>query len=111
MGKLTGITIDCENVQRMVSFWAAALDGYVSNESHTMLKSESGPPIYFQQVQEKKNGKLRVHIDIVTTDAKGDIFRLQRMGAKMLREGREGSQKWTVMQDIEGNEFCVMYDA
>jgi hypothetical protein len=109
VGKLTGITIDCENVQRMVSFWAAALDGYVSNESHTMLKSESGPPIYFQQVPEVKTEKARVHLDIVTSDVKGDIFRLQRIGAKMVGEREESSRKWTVMQDIEGNEFCVMH--
>jgi len=108
VGKLTGITIDCEDPQRMASFWSLALDGYMADASHTMLTSESGPPINFQKVPEPKSVKGRVHLDIVSKDAKGDLFRLQRMGAKMVETKEEDGKQWTVLLDIEGNEFCLI---
>jgi hypothetical protein len=55
--------------------------------------------------------KARVHLDIVTKDVKGDIFRLKRMGAKIVGEKEEDGRTWTVMQDVEGNEFCVIHGA
>jgi hypothetical protein len=52
--------------------------------------------------------KNRVHVDIDLPD-RAEIQRLQRLGARALREVRDadGRLRWTIMADPEGNEFCA----
>lgn len=71
MATLTSITIDCQDATRLATFWAAALDGYMTDEAHQVLNpTGDGPTIYFKQVPEPKSGKNRVHLDITTSDPK-----------------------------------------
>lgn len=108
MANLICITIDCNDAPRLATFWAAALDGYSTDASGIVVKPhETGPAIYFQSVQEPKAGKTRIHLDIATQDRAGEVFRLTRNGAKVMQDMDEGGNQWTVMQDPEGNEFCV----
>ena len=108
MGTLNNITIDCEDAKRLAIFWAAALDGYSTDESGVVVKPhDAGPTIYFQVVPEGKAAKNHVHLDIAAGDRAAEVFRLTRNGAKAAREVDEGGSQCTVMQDPEGNEFCV----
>jgi hypothetical protein len=77
-----------------------------------------GPRLFFQQVPEGKVVKNRVHLDInaATGIADGDerrrvitaeVARLTDAGASTVREMEERGEYWVVMQDPEGNEFCV----
>jgi Glyoxalase-like domain len=78
-----------------------------------------GPRIYFQQVPESKLVKNRVHLDVnvgggLTTAlnerrARVDaaVERLCALGATQLRPIEEHGEYWVVMQDPEGNEFCL----
>jgi hypothetical protein len=78
-----------------------------------------GPRIYFQQVPESKLVKNRVHLDVnvgggLTTAlnerrARVDaaVERLCALGATQLRPMEEHGEYWVVMQDPEGNEFCL----
>ena len=77
-----------------------------------------GPRLFFQQVPEGKVVKNRVHLDINasegTTDANerrrlitSEVQRLTEAGASLLHEMEERGEFWVVMQDPEGNEFCV----
>jgi len=78
-----------------------------------------GPRIYFQQVPEPKTVKNRVHVDInasggpdVSLDERrglvdAEAARLREAGATVFREAEENGEYWIVMQDPEGNEFCV----
>ncbi|MFC6006622.1 VOC family protein [Angustibacter luteus] len=78
----------------------------------------SGPRLFIQKVPEGKTVKNRVHLDI-RVSARGDdrevadaavlaeAERLESIGASRV-EWREGmGSRWLVMQDVEGNEFCV----
>ncbi len=78
------------------------------------------PRIYFQRVPEHKIVKNRVHIDLnVSGGSKlpleerrkhvdAEVERLVEEGATVFRPGSvEGGEYWVVMQDPEGNEFCV----
>ena len=47
---------------------------------------------------EPKSAKNRVHLDVV-----GDVAEIVARGATVLDE----QPRWTVMADVEGNEFCV----
>jgi hypothetical protein len=79
----------------------------------------AGPRIYFQRVPEPKQVKNRVHLD-VNAGAGGDLSEAERRGrvtgkveqlmeagATVLKEFEERGEHWIVMQDPEGNEFCV----
>ena len=107
MANLISITIDCADAHRLANFWTMALDGYMADDSGIVLKSDAGPAIYFQEVPEPKTVKNRLHLDIGTKDAKGEIFRLERLGAKVITEKAQGGHEWVILADPEGNEFCV----
>jgi catechol 2,3-dioxygenase-like lactoylglutathione lyase family enzyme len=78
-----------------------------------------GSRIYFQRVPEAKVVKNRVHLDLNVgggreapmEDKKRAIYaeveRLQQAGATKQREQEENGEFHIVMQDVEGNEFCL----
>ena len=68
--------------------------------------------LYFMNVPEPKTVKNRLHIDITTDGSLEDgVARLVAMGGKPSRcariRRRSRTPTWAVMQDPEGNEFCV----
>jgi hypothetical protein len=79
---------------------------------------EIGPRLLFQKVPEGKAVKNRVHLDVNVTEhglseeerrtaIDTEVVRLVGLGATRLRDFDEPTGIWTVMQDVEGNEFCV----
>ena len=79
----------------------------------------AGPRLFFQRVPEGKVVKNRVHLDVrVGTGLVGaerlaaleaECTRLVALGATRVRllEADEENESCIVMQDIEGNEFCL----
>ncbi len=79
-----------------------------------------GPRLYFQRVPEPKTAKNRVHLDVNVTGgpqvdpderrrlAAPEVERLESLGATRVREAEERGGYHVVMQDPEGNEFCVV---
>lgn len=79
----------------------------------------AGPRVYFQRVPEPKIVKNRVHLDLNVGGGKdieaqegrrrvdAEVERLVGIGATKLRPYEERGEYWVVMQDPEGNEFCV----
>jgi hypothetical protein len=75
------------------------------------------PRVFFQRVPEGKTAKNRVHLDVNvgevldgedrTTRVKQEADRLEGLGATRQREAFERGEFWIVMQDPEGNEFCL----
>ena len=108
MGRLNSVTIDCKNGEKLAGFWVQVLEGYsVDAQWPMVLKSDSGPTIFFQAVPEPKKGKNRVHLDLSSADRAAEVARLTGLGAKVQKEMEEAGFKWTIMEDPEGNEFCV----
>lgn len=80
-----------------------------------------GPRIYFQRVPEPKTVKNRLHLDLNVSGPPGtpteerrprvdaEAERLLKLGATIMRPGTvsEPDEYWVVLQDPEGNEFCV----
>ncbi len=78
-----------------------------------------GPRLLFQRVPEPKTVKNRVHLDVNVGGGRGTPDaerrarvtaaeeRLTALGATRLREVEEATGHWIVMQDPEGNEFCL----
>ena len=112
MGKLNSVTIDSANAESQAKFWAQALEGYeIDSDWPMVLKSVEGPTIFFQQVPEQKTVKNRVHLDMAVANRTAEVERLKALGAAVQAEMDEGGYKWTVMQDPEGNEFCITQSA
>jgi hypothetical protein len=78
-----------------------------------------GPRLFFQRVPEAKVVKNRVHLDLNAGGGlatplverkervNAEVSRLVTAGATRLREVEERGAYHVVMQDPEGNEFCV----
>jgi hypothetical protein len=75
------------------------------------------PRIYFQRVPEAKAGKNRIHLDLKASSGGADpdrtekiaseVDRVSALGATVVSRNKDRNGEWTVMQDPEGNEFCV----
>ncbi|HEV3313037.1 MAG TPA: VOC family protein [Chloroflexota bacterium] len=80
---------------------------------------ESRPRLFFQKVPEPKTAKNRLHIDIhisgghaVAIDERRsrlntEAERLVGLGATKVGLLEEDGQSWVIMNDPEGNEFCL----
>lgn len=90
-----------------------------SSRSAIVDPDGAGPRIFFQQVPESKSIKNRVHLDVnvggghgVQPDerrrrADAAAQRLRGEGATLVESREEMGEYWVVMQDPEGNEFCL----
>ncbi|RKT16385.1 hypothetical protein BX285_0720 [Streptomyces sp. 1114.5] len=68
-----------------------------------------GRRILFQAVPEPKQAKNRLHLDVHPGPGErtATVTRLEALGATVLHHVDQPGGAWTVMQDPEGNEFCV----
>jgi hypothetical protein len=76
-----------------------------------------GPRVLFQKVPEAKVAKNRVHLDVnAGAGYEGEarrhavdreVDRLVAHGAVRIATHDSAHEYWTVLQDPEGNEFCV----
>ena len=105
--------------------WDAALDAWgvteeQRNDNAALVDPEGvGPRIFFQKVPEPKSAKNRVHLDLraaagLASDARSDALeaecaRLVALGARRQRrlEADGINEVCIVMEDPEGNEFCL----
>ena len=64
----------------------------------------------FQTVPEAKTVKNRMHLDVRPSGSMAAEVGAARseIGATAITRVDEGGSFWTVMGDLEGNEFCVL---
>lgn len=117
---------DAADPHRIAAFWAQALGyipepGYDEPDGASIIDPDGkGPAIGFLRVPEGKTAKNRMHIDIrVAGEGPWDMAERERLirakaaelvsaGATVVRQETFGAQlDHVVMQDPEGNEFCV----
>lgn len=108
-----GLVVDCADPDGLAAFWSAAI-GYTTlggAGSYVLLVDEAGqqPKLLLQRVAEPKAGKNRVHFDIETPTVDAEVARLEGLGARRIEPDaiEEHGNRWVVMADPEGNEFCV----
>lgn len=109
-----GLVLDCTDPDRLGEFWAGALGYQIlgSAGQYVALVADGSPVFLLQRVSEPKQGKNRMHLDIKTPDVQGEVDRLVALGAKRVSDSamEEHGALWVVMEDPEGNEFCVCRD-
>jgi predicted enzyme related to lactoylglutathione lyase len=112
--KLANVTFDSTEPAKLAEFWSAALDLPIgeSSEFFAMLQPTdgAGPRYLFLKVSEARQTKNRMHVDFHADDMAAEVERLVRLGAVRGDYHQEWGIRWTVMQDPEGNEFCVAAD-
>jgi len=108
--RLSTLVIDCEvdDIQSAIDFWSAALGGspkrrfeHPGDENFALLETHSGDPKILLQ---KVSHSSRVHVDIETDDIEAEVARLEKLGAKRVRNMRD----WCVMQAPTGHRYCVV---
>jgi hypothetical protein len=79
----------------------------------------AGPRLFFQRVPEPKTAKNRVHLDLDVSGGRATpledrrrrvadaVERAVAAGATRVKDYDEAGQHWVVLQDPEGNEFCL----
>lgn len=103
------VTFDCEEPLVVAAFWAAVLGSNVDEDSTgdrawVEPAGWGGPNIWFQRVPEPKAAKNRQHFDLrAVGELAGEVVRLRELGAEVVCEHED----LVVMQDPEGNEFCI----
>jgi hypothetical protein len=119
--------VDSRDVAALSAWWAETLGWQVAfssedevvlvpgwltaEEAEKMAWEKTGPGLVFVPVPEAKTVKNRLHIDLaphVDDDRDGLIEQLLRRGASRADVGQGQDVSWTVLQDPEGNEFCVL---
>ena len=120
---VAAVTIDCDDALVVGRFWSAALDRGLDPGASTEFASigmpahrdvtgwsvsgADGPTWLFAKVPEAKAAKNRMHVDLAAADPGAEVARLVELGASKVGDMEEWGYEWTVLQDPEGNEFCV----
>lgn len=108
------LTLDCVDLDGTSAFWQRAL-GYVEAgtiEGRYVTLAGGGPSLTLQRVPEPKQVKNRMHLDLLVDDVDAEVTRLEAAGASAVSLGplEEFGQRWFVLADPDGNEFCVAKD-
>jgi Glyoxalase-like domain len=116
--RFTELVIDCRDPDALAAFWSAVLDyAVIGREEDGTV--EIGPPegfggpaptLVFGPVPDPTPGKVRLHMDLNATDRDQDaeLERLLGLGAKPADVGQTGEESWHVLEDPEGNQFCLL---
>ena len=108
--------IDANDPSALATFWQEALGWRRTYEKddEVVLEPPAGSPqdgvapdLLFLRVPEGKIGKNRIHLDLRPDDQQAELARLERLGARRVDIG-QGEQRFVVMADPEGNEFCLL---
>ena len=119
--KLASVTVDCEDALVVARFWSAALGrpldpkassgfaaiGMADHRDIHGWRLDGDTTWLFARVPEPKTAKNRMHVDLATPDREAEVARLVELGATRVADMDEWGYQWTVLQDPEGNEFCV----
>jgi hypothetical protein len=111
---LENVVMDAADPQRLGRFWEAALGGErLSDEPdgfETRVAVQGGPvlDLCLQRVPEPATVPPRLHLDLAGGTAQAEVVdRLVALGARPADIG-QGDVPWVVLEDPEGNPFCVM---
>jgi hypothetical protein len=106
--RLHGIGIDCVDAERLARWWGERFGvepiGYEGQDWWTLegVAADERMTLDFAPVPEPRSGPNRVHWDVV-----GRVDDFLAAGATHLWD----QERWTVLADPEGHEFCVFAPA
>jgi len=112
---IRNVTFISTDPRRLADFWAAVL-GYTQRretEDEILLAPDdwSFPRLTFQRIPSPRSRPGPVHLDLTADDMVAEVERLVGLGAvrgRTIDAAESGAVTWTVIQDPDGNECCVV---
>lgn len=114
---ILNVTFDCLDSESVAGFWSAvtgwprSFQDMPGNPFWVVGPDDDGAPrLVFVTVSEPKNGKNRVHLDLLphAGSQEQEVARIESLGGRIVDDRRQSVPGgWVVMADPEGNEFCV----
>jgi catechol 2,3-dioxygenase-like lactoylglutathione lyase family enzyme len=111
--RIGSIVMHCHEFDRTVAFWQEAL-GYVPREpakgGWVVLcdPDGKGPNLSFQAREQRRKNRSWLHLDLYTNDRDGEVERLVSLGAASYPWRYRPGGDFVVLQDPDGNLFCVV---
>ncbi len=110
--RVGSVVIDCNDITVMVAFWRDAL-GYAvrepADEDFVLLRDPAGRvDVSLQLVPERRRGKNRLHLDLSSDRQADEVHRLLALGATRAPRTPEAGDDFVLLEDPEGNVFCVV---
>lgn len=116
--RVSELVLDCRDPVRLARFWCEAL-GFVVVGREPDGSLEIGPPTGFGGPQPtmilsptedppRERGMLHLDVSPVESTQEAEVDRLLALGAEHADVGQTGAEEWVVLQDPEGNVFCVL---
>ena len=117
-------TVDCHDAYALSEWWKQVL-GYVDiegdpnlpgHEECMIVSPDTGHRLLFIEVPDEKKVKNRIHLDLQPHAGTRDeeVERVVGLGATEFDDQRDHHGPgigWVVLQDPEGNEFCILRSA
>ena len=112
--RIGSIVIRCFEFERMLAFWGEALHyrpREPANEGWVVLQDPEGkgPNLSLDKAPRPRSGKRSwLHLDLYTGDREAEVARLVGIGAKRYPWRYEETADYVVLEDPDGNLFCVV---
>jgi predicted enzyme related to lactoylglutathione lyase len=110
----SGVTIDCTDVERVARFWSLLLDRKLGPTHDDWIylgeRGDTLPRLAFQPVHERKDGKVRLHLDLTVDDIDDGVEAVLALGGRSTGERHDYDEGVVVvMADPEDHEFCLVH--
>jgi predicted enzyme related to lactoylglutathione lyase len=110
------IVIRVDDLAHQVAFWSGVLDyvprGTYDSDDFVLLRppeGRSGPNVSLDRVGAPRSIPPKIHLDLYATDQAAEVERLIGLGAREVHwDGRPADADYVILEDPEGNRFCVV---
>jgi predicted enzyme related to lactoylglutathione lyase len=106
---------DANDPVRLAQFWAGVLGWEVADQPldgiELLPNDDTGFRLRFRSTEEPKTGRNQVHFDLTSESLEAQqatVARALALGGQHLDVGQLPEELHVVLQDPEGNEFCVI---
>lgn len=111
--RIGSVVIHCHEFDQMARFWEQAL-GYLrrepASEDWVVLcdPEGKGPNLSLQARDRTAEGRSWIHLDLYTSDRTSEVERLVELGARRYPWRYPEEADYVVLEDPDGNLFCVV---
>ena len=107
---INNIVCAAKDSHSLATWWCEQFRGELQaySEDFVVVHLPNSPlEMWFQPQNPQTPGKNRIHLDLKVDDMKPATAELIKAGAKLVAEHVEPTFSWTVLEDPEGNQFCI----
>jgi catechol 2,3-dioxygenase-like lactoylglutathione lyase family enzyme len=115
MLRIGSVVVRCRDLARLEAFWTEALD-YVPAEASRDVdfvilrpRHGTGPNLSLDEHHAERVLPPRIHLDLYADDQDAEVERLVGLGARRVDwDRRPPDADYVILEDPEGNRFCVI---